>query len=401
MNITERPEPTGPLAGLRVIDFSHALAGPFATMFLSDLGAEVIKIEHPRRGDGTRHMGQPLFGPKDTDYFVSLNRGKESVGLNLKDPADLRVVKQLVASCDALVHNYRPGVMERLGLRYDELRAERPDLVYVAISGYGEVGEMSALGANDIAMQAMAGLMATTGEPGEPPLRLGVSLVDMTTGLFALAGTLSALLHKARGGSGQRVHVSMLASAVALLTNYIPSVLTQGKEIAPSGREHAQLVPYQAFQAGDGGYVIVGAFTQSFWVSFAKILGRSDLLDDPRFATNSLRVTHRDVLIPILEAEMRKRPRDAWLAELTKADIPTAPVHSVREALSRPQVSAVDGVVEIDGEDGRAWVTGLPIQLSATPGGPRGAAPRLGEHTEAVLNRLGVTREGDDENTDR
>src|ERR1700759_5209948 len=161
MNITERPEPTGPLAGLRVIDFSHALAGPFATMFLSDLGAEIIKVEHPRRGDGTRHMGQPLWGPLDTDYFVALNRGKESVGLNLKNPQDLGTVRQLVAQSDVLVHNYRPGGMERLGLGYEQLRADFPELVYVAISGYGETGEMAALGANDIAMQAMAGLMLT------------------------------------------------------------------------------------------------------------------------------------------------------------------------------------------------------------------------------------------------
>jgi crotonobetainyl-CoA:carnitine CoA-transferase CaiB-like acyl-CoA transferase len=389
MNIALDDAATGPLAGLRVLDFSHALAGPFCSMFLSDLGADVIKVEHPRRGDGTRHMGQPLLGPLDTDYFVALNRGKRSIALDLKDPDDLATAKALVASCDALVHNYRPGVMERLGLGYDDLKSEHPDLVYVAISGYGEEGELASRGANDITMQAMAGLMATTGEVGEPPLRLGVSLVDMTTGLFALVGALSALLHRANGGPGQRVHVSMLSSAVALLANYIPSVLTQGKEIHPSGRQHAQLVPYQSFETSDGGYVIVGAFTQAFWVRFARLLGRADLVDDPRFATNGDRVAHREVLIPILEKEMRKRPRDAWLSDLEAADIPTAPVHSVGEALRHPQVHRTGAVVELTDGESSAWVTGLPVELSETPGRPRGFAPRLGQHSDEVRTLLG------------
>jgi crotonobetainyl-CoA:carnitine CoA-transferase CaiB-like acyl-CoA transferase len=382
------PRTGGPLAGVRVLDFTHALAGPIATMYLGDLGAEVIKIEHPTRGDGTRHMGRPMSQDGRTDYFLSLNRNKRSVGLHLKEARDLEAVRELVATCDVLVHNFRPGVMERLGLGYDDLTAIRPDLVYLAISGFGETGPLAHRGANDITLQAMGGLMSTTGELGGAPLRLGVSVVDISTGLYAVSGVLAALFHRAMTGEGQRVHVSMLKSSISLLANYVPAVLGAGDEISTSGRGHAQLVPYQSFEAADGGFVIVGAFTQAFWQRYCVAIGRPELADDLRYATNALRLEHRDQLVPVLEEVMRTRPRDEWLAVLEEADVPCAPVLSVGETLRLPQTTATQGVVEVVEGDESVWMAGLPIELSRTPGDPHGFPPLLGADTEAVLAEI-------------
>jgi crotonobetainyl-CoA:carnitine CoA-transferase CaiB-like acyl-CoA transferase len=377
----------GPLAGIRVLDFTHALAGPYCTMFLADLGADVLKVEHPRRGDGTRHMGKPLFGDLETDYFASLNRGKRSVGLNLKHEEDRDQVLSLVEEADVLIHNYRPGVMERLGLSYEDCKQRRSDLIYAAISGFGEAGPLRDRGANDITVQAMGGLMSTTGERDGAPLRLGVSVVDATTGLFALSGVQAALFHREKTGEGQRVHVSMLAAATALLANYVPGVLGTGEEIKPAGRAHAQLVPYQAFEASDGKFVIVGAFTQGFWRQLAELLGMSELVDDERFKTNADRIANRDVLVPMLEAEFATKTRDEWMPILEATDIPVAPVLTVAEALRQPQVDEIGAIARLTRADDGAEVqmTGLPIDLSVTPGQPHGFPPRLGEHTEEVL----------------
>lgn len=376
--MTTSPPSQGPLAGIRVIDFTHALAGPFATMLMGDLGAEVIKVEHPTRGDGTRHMGRPITDDGLTDYYLSLNRNKQSVGLHLKSPEGLAAAKELVAGADVVIHNFRPGVMERLGLGYEDLSATRTDLVYACVSGFGEVGPLADRGANDITLQAIGGLMSTTGEVGGSPLRIGISLVDISTGLYVFSGVLAALYHRALTGEGQRVHVSMLKSAVSLLTNYVPGVLGHGDVIPTSGRGHAQLVPYQAFEAGDGQYVIVGAFTQAFWRAYCDAIERPDLLEDPRFATNGKRLEHRSVLVPILEEEMRRRTREEWLERLEAADIPCAPVLSVGDALRHPQTVATDGVVHLQEGEDSVWMAGLPIELSRTPGNPMGFPPRLG-----------------------
>jgi crotonobetainyl-CoA:carnitine CoA-transferase CaiB-like acyl-CoA transferase len=380
--------PGGPLSGVRVLDFTHALAGPIATMYLGDLGAEVIKVEHPTRGDGTRHMGRPMSEDGRTDYFLSLNRNKRSVGLHLKKPEDLAAVLRLVATCDVVVHNFRPGVMERHGLGYDDLVAIRPDMVYVAISGFGETGPLKDRGANDITLQAMGGLMSTTGELDGAPLRLGVSVVDISTGLHAVSGVLAALYHRAITGEGQRVHVSMLKSSISLLANYVPAVLGAGDEILTSGRGHAQLVPYQSFEASDGGFVIVGAFTQAFWQRYCAAIGRPDLAENADYATNTRRLRHRAELVPILESVMSTRPRDEWLALLDEADVPCAPVLSVGEALRLPQTVATEGVVELVEGESSVWMAGLPIELSRTPGDPHGFPPLLGADTEAVLGEL-------------
>jgi crotonobetainyl-CoA:carnitine CoA-transferase CaiB-like acyl-CoA transferase len=333
-------------------------------------------------------MGRPLLPTGETDYFISLNRNKRSVALHLKSEQDMQTVRELIATTDVMIHNFRPGVMERIGLGYDDARIIREDLIYVAISGFGEEGPLSQRGANDITVQAMGGLMSTTGEVGGAPLRLGVSVVDISTGLYALSGVLAALYHRQRTGEGQRVHVSMLASAVSLLANYVPGVLGAGDEITTSGRGHAQLVPYQAFEAKDGKFIIVGAFTQAFWQRYCEAIGRPDLLADPRYASNALRLRHRDELVPVLEEQMRRRDRDEWLDIIEAADVPCAPVLSVGEALRHPQTAVAGHVTQLESDTEKVWVAGLPIELSATPGAARGFPPALGADTRAVIDAL-------------
>lgn len=372
------------LSGIRVLDFTHALAGPYATMFLGDLGADVIKVEHPRRGDGTRHMGRPVLEDGRSDYFLSLNRNKRSLGAHLKDPDDLELIKEILADCDVLIHNFRPGVMERLGLGYEDARGIRPDLVYVSVSGFGEDGPMAEKGANDITIQAMSGLMSTTGERGGAPVRLGTSLVDMTTGMYAFGGVLGALYHRERTGEGQKVHVPMMSSAISLLANYVPGVLGEGDEIEPAGRGHAQLVPYQAFETKEGAYVIVGAFTQAFWLRYCEAIGREDLTEDERFTTNADRLKHRDILVPLLEEEMRSRTREEWLDALNALDVPTAPVHTVAESLRLPVVEHLGAVRELTDGSESTWAVGLPVTFSASGEAASAMPPKLGEHTEEI-----------------
>lgn len=372
------------LDGVRVLDFTHALAGPYATMFLGDLGADVVKVEHPGRGDGTRHMGRPILADGRSDYFLSLNRNKRSLGVHLKGEDDRELIRELVAESDIVIHNFRPGVMERLGLGYEDVRQIRPDVIYVSISGFGEDGPLADRGANDITVQAMSGLMSTTGERGGAPVRLGTSLVDMTTGMYAFSGVLGALYHRERTGEGQKVHVSMMSSAVSLLANYVPGVLGAGDEIEPAGRGHAQIIPYQAFETADGSYVIVGAFTQAFWLRFCSAIGRDDLAEDERFTTNADRLAHRDILVPILEEEMRAKSREHWLAALGEVDVPTAPVHTVAESLRLPVVEHLGAVRRLTDGDDEAWAIGLPVKFSASADAPDRMPPKLGEHTGEI-----------------
>lgn len=382
-----------PLSGIRVLDFTHALAGPYSTMLMADLGADVIKIEHPVRGDGTRHMGVPLVGPMDTDYYLAFNRNKRSVGLDLKTVAGRLTALRIAEHCDVVAHNFRPGVMKRLGLNYEDIRRVNPRAVYLAISGFGEHGELAELPANDITMQAMAGLMATTGIPGEAPLRIGVSLVDISTGAFALAGVLAALRSRDQSGEGERVHVSMLASAIGLLSNYVPAVLSGGQVVQAAGRGHHQLVPYQIFEAADGRYMIVGAFTDSFWRSLCSAVGLPELALDERFSSNFRRVENRDVLIPILEKRFKDRPRDAWIELLREADVPSSPVNSVAEALRHSQVEAANCLTRVEKDGVTVTLGAIPIQLGGTESPRSSFPPALGADTEEVLRELGITAE--------
>jgi crotonobetainyl-CoA:carnitine CoA-transferase CaiB-like acyl-CoA transferase len=397
---TEEKVSTGslPLEGLRVLDFSHAAAGPFATMFLADMGAQVYKVEKPGRGDGSRYMGEPLLGPVDSDYYLSLNRNKKSVLIDLSTERGQVLAQEMAAQSDIIVQNFRPGVMERLGLGYEDLRKRRTRLIYCSISAFGSSGPWRGRPANDIIMQSVSGLMGITGEVGGGPVRIGAPISDFATGLFALSGILVSLYKRDSHPEGQHVEIAMLDASLAMMTNYIPSVATLGGRIPRLGRGHAQIVPYQAFVCADGHYVMVGAFTQGFWRRLAEAVGRPEWIDNPRFVSNAARVEHRDELLGLLEGIFKERTRDEWLEVLERADVPNSPVLELDEAIASEQARHNHVVQHLEA-DGRAVdVIKLPVGSDRWAPGAASMPPVMGEHTDQVLQELlGLDRQSVDE----
>jgi crotonobetainyl-CoA:carnitine CoA-transferase CaiB-like acyl-CoA transferase len=377
-----------PLDGLRVLDFTHAAAGPFATMLLADLGADVLKIEKPGRGDGARHMGSPMRGALDSDYYLSLNRTKRSLLLDLGRPEARDLAVRLAGACDIVVQNFRPGVMDRLGLGYEDLRTARQGLIYCSISAFGDDGPWRDRPANDIIMQSVSGLMGITGEVGGGPVRIGAPISDYTTGLFALTGILAALHVRDTYPEGQHVKISMLDSSLAMMANYFPAVATLGKTIPRLGRGHAQIVPYQAFECSDGEYVMVGAFTNGFWRRLCTVLGRPEWADDERFATNASRLDSRDYLLGELEKIFAGRTRAEWTAALDAADVPNSPVLELNDALKSEQAVFNGSVQRIGSGDDVVDTVKCPV--SATEWEPRVATmpPSMGEHSAQILNEI-------------
>ena len=386
-----------PLAGLRVLDFSHAAAGPFTTMFLADLGAEVIKIEKPGRGDGSRYMGEPLLGPLDSDYYLSLNRNKKSVLVDLSTDDGKELTRRLAAESDIVVENFRPGVMDRLGVGYDDVRKLRKGLIYCSISAFGSSGPWSDRPANDIIMQSVSGLMGITGEVGGGPVRIGAPVSDFSTGLFALAGVLAALHAREQHPEGQHVEVAMLDASTALMTNYIPSVATLGKQVERLGRGHAQIVPYQAFMCSDGEYVMVGAFTNAFWRRLCEAVGHPEWVDDPRYESNAARLAHRDELLGRLEEIFVTRTREAWLDILERADVPNSPVLELHDAV-RSEQAEHNGIVQHIEEDGAVVdVIKFPVSTDRWRAGRPTMPPNMGRDTDEVLGKvLGLDQDGVD-----
>jgi crotonobetainyl-CoA:carnitine CoA-transferase CaiB-like acyl-CoA transferase len=379
-----------PLEGLRVLDFTHAAAGPFTTMFLADMGAEVIKVERPEYGDGSRSMGRPMpdFPRRNSDYYLSLNRNKRGIVLDLSDPRGAEIARELAALSDIVIQNFRPGVMDRLGLGYDDLRASSQGLVYCSISAFGDEGSWSRRPANDIIMQSVSGLMGVTGERDGGPVRIGAPVSDYSTGLFALAGVLAALHARDDHPEGQHVKISMLEASMNLMCNYIPSVAGQGAKVPRLGRAHAQIVPYQAFECSDGEYVMVGAFTRNFWQNLARALDHEEWLADPKFATNSARLDNREELIGELEAIFAGGDRAHWLTVLDAADVPASPVLELDEVVvSEPVVAA--GSIRTTAGDGReAKVVRSPIDVDEWGESRRQLAPDIGRDTDEVLTEL-------------
>ncbi len=376
-----------PLAGIRVLDFTHAAAGPFGTMMLGDMGAEVIKIERPGSGDGARTMGSPMpgFPRRNSDYYLSLNRNKQGVALDLSHPEGAAVARQLAAKCDIVAQNFRPGVMQRLGLGYDDLRVLRPGLIYCSISAFGADGPWRERPANDIIMQSVSGLMGVTGEVGGAPVRIGAPISDFSTGLFAMAGVLAALFARERFPEGQHVEVSMLESSLNMMCNYVPSVADNGAVIPRLGRGHAQIVPYQAFLCADDEYVMVGAFTRNFWVNLCTALDRSGWTTDPRFATNSARLANRDELIGMCNALFRGKERAEWLRILDAADVPCSPVLELHDAIRTEQVEHDRSVARMTGDGRQVSVVRSPVRVKDWPEPPMHMAPDLGRDTRSVL----------------
>jgi len=381
------------LAGVRVIDLSHQAAGPWCTSLLGDLGADVIKVEKPGRGDGIRYADRTGRLPPEVGglNFQGLNRNKRGVTIDIGQEAGAALVRRLAAQADVLVENFRPGVMERHGLGYDALRDRNPRLVYCSITAFGPRGPLAQKPGMDLILQATGGLMGHTGEPGGPPIKSAPPVADITTGIYAAYGIAAALFERAQSGVGQRVEVSMLDAVVSLFSDVAANVLTDGQRYGKFGSGHPDLVPYQAFPASDG-HFIVACLTNAFFKRLCAAIGREDLLADPRFATNDLRVRHRTEIVPILADVFSARPRDHWISLLEAHDIPACRVNMLEDILAHPQIAANGTVVEREGSRrGRIRTLAPPVRLSATPSGVERLAPLLGEHTDEVLREFGVS----------
>lgn len=380
-----------PLKDIRVLDFSHAAAGPYCTMFLGDMGAEIIKIEKPGRGDGSRFMGEPMTGPKDSDYYISLNRNKKSVLIDLSKPEGVQIACDLASHADVVVQNFRPGVMERLGLGYEELRKLRKGLIYCSISAFGSTGPWSKKPANDIIMQSVSGLMGITGEVGGGPVRIGAPISDFSTGLFGLTGILAALHVRDQHPEGQHVEVAMLDASLAMMANYIPSVTNLNKKVERLGRGHAQIVPYQAFVCRDDEYIMVGAFTNGFWKNLCHAIDRKEWIEDPRYVSNAVRLIHRDELLAKLENIFVTNTRDEWLSILDTADVPNSPVFELHDAVKSEQAVHNKSILSVKDSGKTANVVRYPVKSKEWKNVEEETAtfpPPMGTNTYDVLNKL-------------
>jgi len=382
-----------PLSGLTILDLSRVLSGPYCTMLAADMGARVIKIEHPDRGDDTRAWGPPFVGGESA-YYLSINRNKESVAVDFKSDAGRAILDALVSRADVLVENFRPGALDRLGFGHAALAARFPRLIYVSISGFGHHGPRRLEPGYDAVAQAEGGLMSVTGTPDGPPVRLGVAIGDIAAGMFAFQGLLLALIARGRTGRGQWVDVSLLDTVAALLTNQAERVLAAGETPSRLGNRHASIAPYDTFDLADG-VLVLAVGNDSQWQKFCAALGFDALGGDVRYRTNEGRVRAYDELRARLATALRPMARDPLVARLRAAGVPCGAVRSVDEALRDPQIIARQMVETVNHPTiGALRVLGLPVKLSATPGAVRTAPPRLGEHTRQVLSDdLGMSAE--------
>ncbi len=378
----------GSLSGLTVIDFTRVLSGPYCTMVLADHGARVIKLEHPVRGDDTRHWGPPFVGDESA-YFLSINRNKESVTLDFKQPEGQRILHQLLAVADVVVENFRPGTLDAAGFGAAAVLAQYPRIVYCSISGYGQTGPRREEPGYDAVMQAEGGLMSITGEADGPALRLGVAITDIVSGLFAAQGVMAALIAREKTGRGQQVDIGMLDATAALLTYQAGNYFASGQVPARMGNRHPTIVPYESFHASDGEFVIAGG-NDEIWRRLCRVIGRPELAEDPRYCTNKERVTRYDDVRAELDGALAKRTREEWVRELTAAGVPCGSVRGISEVLADPQLAAREMVSEVQHATiGTTRVINSPVKLSETPPSVRTAPPTLGQHTTAVLHELG------------
>ncbi|MFE5708890.1 CaiB/BaiF CoA transferase family protein [Rhodococcus koreensis] len=372
---------TASLEGLLIADFGRVLAGPYATMLLADLGAEVVKIERAGVGDDTRQWGPPWVGDEST-YFQSVNRNKRSFAWDLRDPVDLEQARELAARADVVVENFLPGTMDRLGLGYDAVREINPDVVYCSVTGFGGQNNLPGY---DLLIQAVGGLMSITGpEPGVPT-KVGVAVVDVITGLHAAVGILAALRHRDRSGAGQRVEVNLLSSLLSALANQTSGYVGAGVVPQAMGNRHPSIAPYEVFETGDRPLVLAVGNNRQF-ASLVDVLGVPELAGDERYATNTQRVAHREQLVRDITDALSADSADVWFEKLTDEGVPCGPLNDIADAVALAERLGLNPVVEIDDprRDRPVRQVANPIRLSATPASYRSAPPRLGEDTPAV-----------------
>lgn len=379
---------SAPLAGITVLDFSRVLSGPFCTMLLADMGARVIKIEHPARGDDTRHWGPPFVGGESA-YFLSVNRNKESVALDFTETESRRLVDAILERADVLVENFRVGAMSRAGLGYDALHEKYARLIYCSITGYGQTGPRAFEAGYDAVTQAESGLMSITGPEGGDPFRLGVAIADIIAGMYAAQGILLALIARQRTGRGQLVDISMLDTAASVLTYQASAYFATETPNTRLGNRHPSIAPYDTFATADG-MLVLAVGNDDQWQRFCRVSGLADAAADDRFTTNAGRVRHRAALQPLLAEAIARRTTAEWMRELREAGVPSGAVRDVGEALSDPQLEAREMIARVDHEAQRALrLLGVPVKLSDTPGSVRTPPPKLGEHTLAIKKEFG------------
>ncbi len=375
-----------PLVGRRVLDLSRVLAGPWSTMILADLGAEVIKVENPYGGDDTRGWGPPYIGGESA-YYLCANRNKKSVAIDLSCAAGQAAVRALAAKCDVLVENYKLGGLDKYGLDYASLKQEFPGLIYCSISGYGRSSPRAAEPGYDYVIQAEGGMMAINGDIDRPPVRVGVAVADLFTGMFAAQAMLAALIAKDRDGLGQHIDMALFDSQIAMLANVGSACLLSGEEPLRFGNSHPTVVPYRTFDSADGRFVIAVGNDHQFGILCRELLDRPELATDPRFATNSARVSNRDALSAILEPLIAQRPTRWWLDALHKAKVPCGAVRPMREALAAPETLARNMIQSMAHPTaGTVSLIGSPIKLAATPVVDPVAPPLLGQHSKQILS---------------
>lgn len=385
------PEAAGALAGLRVLDLTEHMAGPYCTMILGDMGAEIIKVERPGRGDSVRAWGDGT-DPRNP-YFLYINRNKKSLTLDYKTEAGRALFLALAKQVDVLVENYRPTVMIRAGLGYDALKAHNPRLIYASLSGFGYDGPYQGKGGFDLIAQAMGGIMHVTGEPDGPPTSVGLPLCDLGTGTWAVTGILAALHARERTGRGQRVECSLLETAVALSSWTSAGWLADHKEPERQGSRHRQNTPYQRFDTQNG-HLMMGAGTQALWERMCEALGQREWITDPRFVNSTERMAHRPELEALLQALLIGQPTEHWMGLLDEAGVPCGPVHTYAQLFNDPQVRHREMVTHCEDEElGRVPHLRTPVRLSEDAVAVRQVAPRLGQHTEALLSELGYDTE--------
>jgi formyl-CoA transferase len=383
---TDKPQPL--LEGIRVIDLTRVLAGPFCTMLLGDLGADVIKVEVPGRGDDTRQWGPPFTPQGESAYFLSANRNKRSLTLNLKSEQGLNILRELIAGGDVLIENFRAGTLEGWGLDYNALQQLRPGLIYCTITGYGHTGPYAQRPGYDFVVQAMSGFMSVTGPAEGEPFRAGVAIADLASGIFACNAVLASLFARERSGRGQRIDISLLDCQLALMSYVASNYLVSGEPPKRYGNAHPNIVPYEVFRGSDD-YFAFAAGNDAQWAKFCRQVGRADWAANPRFATNPARLENRIVLVGLLNELFAGRPVAEWLALCEQIGLPAGPINSIDRVLADPQILARGMRLEVaHATEGNLPILGSPLAIPTAPVKVRLAPPTLGQHTDGILGEL-------------